>query len=375
MTSKPRVLVTTPHGRTGSAAVTELLRLGFPVRGLVRKDDHRAARLREMGVEVVVGSLYDWRDLQRALEGVQRAYQCAPADSRTLHGATLFALAAEEAKLEVVALMSGWNPHPSHPSIHTRENWMVNNIYRRMPSFDVIHINPGLFAFAYLLGLPMVAHFGMLAGPWGDGRNAPPSNEDSGAVAAGALADPRRYIGRCLRPTGPELISPTDIATTLGKVLGRKVTYRDAPITMLLKAATAQGFDKFALAQVRHYMAELAGGTFAAGAPTDDVREVTGRAPEDFESIARRYVADPSKIMPGLEIGSIWSAMALAARVMITPVPDLDAWERTQGYPLIEDGVIAHENPEWLRAANENQLLLQPDPVAHSAGRELAAVG
>lgn len=374
MTTKPRVLVTTPHGRTGSAAVTELLRLGFPVRGIVRKDDQRAARLRERGVEVVVGSLYDWRDLQRALEGVQRAYHCAPANSQTLHGSMLFAMAAEEAKLEVIALLSGWNPHPSHPSIHTREHWMVNNLYRRMP-VDVIHINPGLFAFAYLLGLPMVAHFGVLAGPWGEGLNAPPSNEDIGAVAAGALANPGRYIGRCLRPTGPELISPTDIAATLGKVLGRKVTYRDSPVSMLLKAATAQGFDTFALAQVRHYMAEVAGGTFAAGAPTDHVREVTGREAEDFETIARRYVADPSKITPGLEIGTLWSAIALATRVMLTPVPNLDAWERSQGYPLIEGGMIAHENPDWLRAANAQQLLLQPDPGTQPSGLELVAAG
>ncbi len=31
----------------------------------------------------------------------------------------LHALADEEAKLEVVALMRGWNPHPTHPSIVT----------------------------------------------------------------------------------------------------------------------------------------------------------------------------------------------------------------------------------------------------------------
>ncbi len=53
MSAKPRILVTTGNSRTGAGAVTELLRRGFPVRALVRKEDHRAQRLREAGVEVV----------------------------------------------------------------------------------------------------------------------------------------------------------------------------------------------------------------------------------------------------------------------------------------------------------------------------------
>ena len=157
----------------------------------------------------------------------------------------LFAIVAEEAKLEAVALMSQWNPHPTHPSAVTREHWLANNIYRWMPSVGVIHINPGLFAFLYLLSLPMIVHLGMLPGPYGDGRNAPPSNEDIGRVAAGVLADPAPHIGKSYRPTGPELLSPQDIAEILTGVVGRKVEYQDVSLEMFLKAATAQGVSHF----------------------------------------------------------------------------------------------------------------------------------
>ena len=78
--------------------------------------------------------------------------------------------------------MSQWNPHPTHPSIITREHWIANQIYRWMPSVDVIHVNPGLFAFAYLFGLPAIVHFGQMMAPFGDGLNAPPSNEDIARV-------------------------------------------------------------------------------------------------------------------------------------------------------------------------------------------------
>ena len=176
--SKPKILVTSAAGRTGSAATLELLDRGFPVRAMVRRLDPRSNALEQAGAEVVTGDLFDFRDLRRALHGVQRAYHVPPFAPNLLNGAAMFAFAAEEAKLEVVALMSGWNPHPTHPSVVTREHWMANQLYRWMPSVDVIHINPGIFAFIYLLGLPAITHLGLLALPFGDGGGIILSDED-----------------------------------------------------------------------------------------------------------------------------------------------------------------------------------------------------
>lgn len=358
--TKPRFLITTANGRTGSAAARELLRSGQTVRALVSRDDARAAAWRSAGAEVVVGSLYDLRDLRRALADVQRVYHCPPFDARHLHGAMLLSLAAEQAGVEVVALMSGWNPHPTHPSVMQREHWIANNLFRRLAG-DVIHVNPGMFAFTYLLGLPAVKHFGLLALPFGEGLNAPPSNEDVGAVAAHALMDPSPYVGRCLRPTGPELLAPSDVADILGRVLGRTVRYEDASEAMFVKFARAQGFPLFQIAQVRHYAAEVRAGAYGQP-PTDHVREVTGREPEDFETIARRYVADPTRVMPELRLRSFAGALGLAMRAWATRVPDLDAWEASREYPRIERGVLAHEDADWRAAAARTSLLLLPDP-------------
>ncbi len=123
MNTKPRMLVTSAAGRTGSAAVLELLKKGFPVRAFVRRRDARSEALKNAGAEIFVGDLFDFRDLRRALADVQRAYYCPPYAPNLLNGAMLFALAAEETGLEVVALLSGWNPHPTHPSVVTRENF------------------------------------------------------------------------------------------------------------------------------------------------------------------------------------------------------------------------------------------------------------
>ena len=41
---KPRILVTSAAGRTGSVAVLELLGKGFPVRAFVRRNEVRSSR-------------------------------------------------------------------------------------------------------------------------------------------------------------------------------------------------------------------------------------------------------------------------------------------------------------------------------------------
>jgi len=75
---KPRILVTSAAGRTGSPAVLELLQKGFPVRAFVRRNDVRSETLRKAGADIFVGDLFDLSDLRRALVDVQRAYYCPP---------------------------------------------------------------------------------------------------------------------------------------------------------------------------------------------------------------------------------------------------------------------------------------------------------
>jgi len=370
--TQPKILVTAAAGHTGSAAVLQLLEMGFPVRAFVRRIDARSAVLEKAGAEIFIGDMFDYRDLRASMVGVQRAYHCPPFAANLLHNTMAFAVAAEEAKLEVVALMSQWNPHPSHPSVISREHWITNQIYRWMPSVDVIHINPGLFAFVFMLGLPAIAHFGMFMGPFGEGLIAPPSNEDIARVATAVLADPTPHIGKSYRPTGPKLISPNDMAGTMGKVLGRKVAYKDVPFKAFSKAAIALGYSLSEIAHLRYYAEELKKGAFAVGGPTDHVLEVTGRAPEDFETIVRRYANDPSHIHPQLKTGSKLGAIAFLFKMMATKAPNLDVWERERDYPLINNPVLSQDSAEWLATAERQQLNLLPDQ--RSAAPTLAIV-
>ncbi len=287
-----------------------------------------------------------------------------------------FALAAEEAKLEVVTLMSAWNDHAAHPAVVTRQHWIAKQLYRWMPSVDVIHLNPGIFAFIYLLGLPAVVHFGRLMGPFGEGRNAPPSNEDIARVAVGTLINPGPHIGKSYRPTGPELLSPYDIAATLGKILDRKVTYQDISFHMFAKAAKALGYSEFEVSHIRFFSEELRRGTYEIGAPTNHVELVTGKKPESFEQTARRYLQNPSLIDPRLTIGNKLDAMSFLMRMMFSRVPDFDQWERNRGHQKLKSPLLAQDSKDWVSTAEKQQAnLLHPNSKRTQGLREVGPLG
>src|SRR6185312_16368734 len=175
---KPRILVTGATGKTGSVVATELLKAGYPVRAMVHREDDRSARLAERGAEIAVADMCDVERVADALKDVQRAYYCPPIDPYMIQGAAAFAVAAKEARLEHIVGMTQWLAGPSHPSLMTRQHWLVDRLFSAIPGVAHTIVRPGIFADAYLATIGSAVHLGIF--PWmsGNSRNAPPSNED-----------------------------------------------------------------------------------------------------------------------------------------------------------------------------------------------------
>lgn len=317
--NKPRILVLTAAGKTGLPLALHLLDEGFPVTAFVRREDARSERLKTKGATVVVGSITDPSDMRRAMTGVQRAYFCTPLEEGALRAAVVFATVAAEQGLESVVVMSQWLASPNHPSLHTRETWLADRLFTLLPGTSVTTLNPGFFADNDLAGLAFTAQFGLLLLPYGAGKNAPPSNEDLARVAAEILMRPEGHAGRTYRPTGPTLLSPHDLAAALGRVLGHRVRYVDAPIGIFTKVLRGMGLSEFATAQYTQYVRDYQRGAFAVNAPTDVVCTLTGREPEDFETIARRYTA--ARPEATRQIGTGLRLMAQLTAWMLRPAP------------------------------------------------------
>ena len=129
---KPKILVMGAAGKTGKEVTYQLLEQGFPVRAFVRIDDQRSRKLYQAGAEIFVGNLAEMSDLTQAMKGIQRAYFVAPFDPGQLYKSIAFAIAAANAKLEVVVGITQWLAHPEHPSVATRESYLFDvPCYRR----------------------------------------------------------------------------------------------------------------------------------------------------------------------------------------------------------------------------------------------------
>ncbi len=289
---KPRILVLTAAGKTGLPIAFQLLSEGFPVTAFVRQEDQRSERLKSKGADIIVGSITDVNDIRRAMTGVQRAYFCTPPAEGNLKAAAIFTAVAAEQNLASVVVMSQWLSNPNHPAIHTREVWLADRLFELLPETDVTFINPGFFADNEMQVLPFIAQFGLLTLPYGSGLNAPPSNEDMARVAAEILARPEGHAGMTYRPTGPKLLSPQNLAATFAKVLGHKVTYINMPMWMLAKVMKGMGMSNYFIGVYQQYVLDYQKNAFAVNAPTDVVRTITGKEPEDFETIVRRYVSN-----------------------------------------------------------------------------------
>jgi NAD(P)H dehydrogenase (quinone) len=104
------------------------------------------------------------------------------------------------------------------------------------------------------------------------------------------------------------------------------------------------GADLFFESGLRHYLPENALGTWEVGGPTTHVRDVAGVEPEDFLTIARRYVnaADTRRTARNL-LRQIGEFMLIG----VVPMHRLDRFERRQQHPQPAQPRFSGESAVW----------------------------
>jgi uncharacterized protein YbjT (DUF2867 family) len=344
--TKPTILVTGATGKTGSAVVRHLREQGWPVRAVVHRRDKRSESLERLGAETVVADLYDPEQMTAAMTGTKRAYFCPPIQPYMIQSAVAFAVAAQEAKVESVVGLSQWLANPEHPSLMTRQHWLVDRLFAMLPGLSHTVVNPGFFADEpYLSVIKYAAHLGLYPlAVEGSSRNAPPSVEDIARVSVAALVDPDRHAGKTYRPTGPKLLSVYDVTEILGRVLGRKVRHVRLPMWMMMKAARFDGISPYLTSQLSYYLEDLGRGAFAFGGPTDDVVNVTGQKPEDFETVARRHAARPEVKR---SLGNLLRTFAAFMAVPFAPGIRPSRFARDMGFPMPQTPALSSESERW----------------------------
>jgi len=113
----------------------------------------------------------------------------------------------------------------------------------------------------------------------------------------------------------------------------------------------------------RYYIDDHKRGAFELGAPTTDVLDVTGRPAEDFETIARRYAAQPGNQR------TFGNWLRTFAQFMITPLSpgfNLDRYDRELRRPFPSVPQFAPDSKVWRR---EHAIADTLKPAAPGHGR------
>jgi NAD(P)H dehydrogenase (quinone) len=277
--SRAEYLIGGASGRTGSAAIDELLKMGKTVRAYVRTDGEAADGLRKRGVEIAFGDFTDIDAIRAAMEGIKGAYFLYPIAPGILGATAYFAQAAKEAGVRSIVNMSQISARRESTSHAAQDHWVAERVFD-WSGVATTHIRPTFFAdwlvyphFAKEIWAQKKIEF-----PFLDGRHAPIATDDQGRVIAHLLAKQEGHEGKIYTLHGPVELNHTEIAAAMSDVLGATITYE--PMSIEAFKGKMENHYKFPPFLVQH-LVEVAqnyrDGIFAG--TNDAVERITGKPP------------------------------------------------------------------------------------------------
>jgi len=280
------ILLVGATGRTGSLAAIALAKTGVQLRALVRNET-KAASLRDLGVEVVIGDLSDQNDVQMALEGVTKTLLITPNNEHQLGLERSFLDNAQEAGVNHIAYLSSTESVPENqraiPQIHVEVEKQLRDSNMRWTMIRPNFFMQNLFMFA-----PSIKKEGSFLFPAEDGKTAMADLRDVAAIIAQVLTT-EGHENQSYDITGPELLTFHDVANQLTEVLGEKIQYRSQ--TLEKYRAYLSGFlrSEWHLNAVCELMEEVGQG--GLDYTTDTIRKILGRDPISLGQFLRDHIA------------------------------------------------------------------------------------
>ncbi|OBB17830.1 hydroxylase [Mycobacteriaceae bacterium 1482268.1] len=234
-------LITGAGGGIGSVSRTVvglLLDDGLPVRAMVRRDDDRAAALRDVGAEVVIGDLTNPQDVANAMKGVDRMFFNMSVSPDYLTATSIVcAVALEASPVEVIVNMSQMTVSQmtltsTSESTQHRLHWLAEHIVN-WSGVPAVHVRPTVFMenpLLTVLAAGSIRDRGALLLPFGSGRTSPIAAYDVARVVGAILREPVGRTGSVYELTGPQVLDIDGLAEQYSRALGRPVTAQDMPL-------------------------------------------------------------------------------------------------------------------------------------------------
>src|SRR5258706_10585315 len=314
MTDNGPILVPGAAGQVGGVGRTVcglLLDRGLPIRAMVRREDDRAAALRAVGAEVVVGDLLEPAELYRVVSGCRRVYFGMSVSAGYLEATVTMAVVAREVGVDAVVNMSqmtvsDMSIQNTTSSGQQRQHWLSEQALA-WSGLPVVTIRPTMFLESFFqLAAPTVRARGRIELPFGRGKTSPVAAADVAPAVAAVLADPRPHLGRLYELTGPRSQDMDGVAREYSDALNREVTYADIPPEdwerVLKKAGLPEHLTRHLVTMAELNRAgrydRLADGVErVTGRPAMSVREFVSLPPDEFGGRRSESSATPNNAL------------------------------------------------------------------------------
>ncbi|MEY9935455.1 uncharacterized protein YbjT (DUF2867 family) [Catenulispora sp. GP43] len=270
-------VVTGATGNVGGALVTALVEAGMPVRAVVRAEAD-AARFAAAGAQTAIGDLNEPASLAAALEGAQALFLLPGyADMPGLYAA------AREAGVGHVVQLSGVSAGSGDMS-NAVTAYMVRSEQAAAESkLPYTVVRPSAFMTNALRWAGQVRDGDTVTLPFPSVATACLHPADLGAVIAAVIAEPDRYSGEVLLPTGPEALLPGDQVAILAGVLDRPLRFEGLTDEQAREAMVADGTPQ---PYIDAFLDFYAKGSLDESPVRTTVADVTGSAPRTFAAWA-----------------------------------------------------------------------------------------
>ena len=281
------ILVTGATGSNGTELLKLLTARNVPVRAMVRSPEKAGHLAALPGVELCGGDFDDPASLERALQGMQRAFLLTNSTERAEDQQRAFVAAARRTGLQHIVKLSQFAADEGSPVRFLRYHAAVERAVVES-GIPYTFIRPNLF----MQGLLSLSHTirtqGRFFAAAGDAAVSVVDVRDNAAVAAAALTE-AGHAGRTYTLTGPAALTHAQMAAGLAEASDRAIAFvdvlpeamRDALLGMDVPPWQADGL----IEDYAHYRRG------EAATVTSGVQDATGRAPRSFAAFARDHAA------------------------------------------------------------------------------------
>eukprot|EP01105_Mastigella_eilhardi_P014454 TRINITY_DN3294_c0_g2_i1.p1 TRINITY_DN3294_c0_g2~~TRINITY_DN3294_c0_g2_i1.p1 ORF type:complete len:427 (+),score=138.92 TRINITY_DN3294_c0_g2_i1:73-1353(+) len=277
----PRILVTGASGNNGNKVAEYLLatKLANVRAGL--RDTAKGTGLAALGAEL---AKLDWDDpatIAPAFENVDRVFLLAPL---TLSWVGIFkaaVAACKAANVKYIVEFSAMGASADNNMWLSKEHAECEKVVKESGIAYTI-LQPSFFAdnFVNFAGRTIKENASIFHAA-GDGKASYIATEDIAAVATTLLLNPTAHAGKSLVLTGPAALSGAEVASIIGKIIGKEIKNVDLPAEVLKKNIEQTGMpEKLAQGLIDLENVKKAG---YAAVVTDNVKQVTGKEPMSLE--------------------------------------------------------------------------------------------